>query len=165
MPEHDPARLMRLITEEIWNRRRLELVDELISEDLVDHVDIPGLEGTGRARYLASVNANHSGFSDRREEIELIVADGDKAVSYALDHWDPRRRFHGDPTHGSHGGLPRDGDPPVRQRSGGRTMGCRRQSDDAATTGVARLTDRVTGLPVEQAIPTESREPHRSGRR
>jgi hypothetical protein len=41
MPEHDPAQLMRLITEEIWNRRRLELVDELIAEDLVDHVDIP----------------------------------------------------------------------------------------------------------------------------
>ena len=37
MPEHDPAQLMRLITEEIWNRRRLELVDELIAEDLVDH--------------------------------------------------------------------------------------------------------------------------------
>jgi len=74
---------MSAITEEIWNRRRLELVDELISEDLVDHVDIPGLEGTGRARYLASVELNHSGFSDRREEIELIVADEDKAVSYA----------------------------------------------------------------------------------
>jgi predicted ester cyclase len=83
MPELGPAQLMSAITEEIWNRRRLELVDELISEDLVDHVDIPGLEGTGRARYLASVELNHSGFSDRREEIELIVADEDKAVSYA----------------------------------------------------------------------------------
>ena len=48
MPELGPAQLMSAITEEIWNRRRLELVDELISEDLVDHVDIPGLEGTGR---------------------------------------------------------------------------------------------------------------------
>jgi predicted ester cyclase len=82
MSEDDPAKLMRLITEEIWNRRRLELVDELISEDLIDHVEIPGLEETGRARYLASVNLFHTAFSDRHEEIELIVSDEDKAVSY-----------------------------------------------------------------------------------
>ena len=83
MPEGDPAKLMRRITQEIWNRRRLELVDELISEDLIDHVEIPGLEGTGRTRYLAWVNFSHAGFSDRREEIELVIADEDKAVSYA----------------------------------------------------------------------------------
>ncbi|MCJ7671617.1 MAG: ester cyclase [Acidimicrobiia bacterium] len=83
MSEHDPTQLMRVITEEIWNRRRLDLVDELIAEDLVDHCAFPGLELSGRARYLASVNLSHDGFSDRREEIELIVADEDKAVSYA----------------------------------------------------------------------------------
>jgi hypothetical protein len=36
MPERDPARLLRLITSEIWCKRRYELVDELISEDFVD---------------------------------------------------------------------------------------------------------------------------------
>ena len=47
--------LMWRITEEIWNNGRLELIDELIAEDLVDHVELPGLEGTGRGRYRASV--------------------------------------------------------------------------------------------------------------
>jgi predicted ester cyclase len=82
MAERDPAVLLRLITEEIWNRRRYELVDELISEDFVDHVEMPGLEGIGRARYLASVEFNHAAYSDYHEEIEFIVADDAKAVSY-----------------------------------------------------------------------------------
>lgn len=33
MPERDAARLLRLVTDEIWNRRRYELVDELIADD------------------------------------------------------------------------------------------------------------------------------------
>jgi predicted ester cyclase len=83
MPERDTARLLRLVTEEIWWRRRYELVNELISEDFVDHVEMPELEGTGRARYLASVGLVHNAFSDYHEEIELIVANEDNAVSYA----------------------------------------------------------------------------------
>lgn len=47
--------LMWRITEEIWNQNHPELCDELIAEDLVDHVDLPGLDGTGRSRYRASV--------------------------------------------------------------------------------------------------------------
>jgi hypothetical protein len=35
MPERDTARLLRLVSEEIWYRRRYELVDELISDDFV----------------------------------------------------------------------------------------------------------------------------------
>jgi hypothetical protein len=47
----DSKALMWRITEEIWNNGRLELIDELIAEDLIDHVELPGLEGSGRARY------------------------------------------------------------------------------------------------------------------
>ena len=83
MPESETARLLRRVTDEIWCQRRYELVDELISEDFVDHIEMPGLDGTGRARYLTSVRLTHDGFSDYREEIEFVVADDDKAVSYA----------------------------------------------------------------------------------
>jgi steroid delta-isomerase-like uncharacterized protein len=74
--------LMRRITEEIWNGRRHDLVDNLIAEDLVDHIEIPGLEGTGRDRYLASVKMMHTAFSDYHEQIEFVVADDERAVSY-----------------------------------------------------------------------------------
>jgi predicted ester cyclase len=82
MPERDPATLFRRITDEIWCKRRYELVDEFISEKFVDHVEITGLEGIGRSRYLASVRLMHNAFSDYHEEIELMVADVDKAASY-----------------------------------------------------------------------------------
>jgi predicted ester cyclase len=74
--------LLRRITEEIWNGRRYDLIDELVSDEFVDHVDLPGIEGTGRARYAASVRAVHAGFSDYHEHIEQIVAEDDRAVSY-----------------------------------------------------------------------------------
>jgi predicted ester cyclase len=73
---------LRFITAEIWCNRRYELIDEMISEALIDHVEMPELVGTGRARYLASVRLVHDAFSDYHEEIEFIVADDDKAVSY-----------------------------------------------------------------------------------
>jgi len=82
MAERDPATLLRLVTDEIWCKRRYDLVDELISEDFVDHIEQQGLDGTGRARYLASVRLTHNAFSDYHEEILLIVADADRAVSY-----------------------------------------------------------------------------------
>ena len=74
--------LLRRITDEIWNRRRIELVDELIAEDFVDHVDMPGLPPGGRARYRASVAATHRAFPDYHEAIDFVVADADRAVSY-----------------------------------------------------------------------------------
>jgi predicted ester cyclase len=43
---------------------------------------MPGLDGTGRARYLASARLTHGAFSDYYEKIEFIVADEDRAVSY-----------------------------------------------------------------------------------
>ena len=82
MSQRDPASLLRFITAEIWCNRRYELIDEMISEALIDHVEMPGLEGTGRSRYVASVRLVHDAFSDYHEEIEFIVADDDKAVSY-----------------------------------------------------------------------------------
>ena len=74
--------LLRRITEEIWNGRQVELIDELIAEGFVDHVDLPGLEGGGRDRYRASVQMMHTAFSDYHEEIEFVVADDERAVSY-----------------------------------------------------------------------------------
>ena len=74
--------LLRRITHEIWNKRRLHLIDELIAADFVDHIEMPGIEGTGRERYRASVTAMHAAFPDYREEILWSIAEGDRAVSY-----------------------------------------------------------------------------------
>jgi predicted ester cyclase len=74
--------LMRRITTGVWDEGRLELIDELIAEDLVDHIEVPGLEVTGRERYRANAVLTRTAFPDFRNPLDLIVADGDIAVSY-----------------------------------------------------------------------------------
>jgi predicted ester cyclase len=74
--------LLRRITEEIWTGGCLDLIDELVSDAFVDHIDMPGLEGTGRRRYRASVETIREAFPDYREEILWIVGEGDRAVSF-----------------------------------------------------------------------------------
>jgi predicted ester cyclase len=74
--------LLRRITDEIWTAGRLDLIDELVAEDFVDHIDMPGLEGQGRERYRASVLLTREAFPDYREEIVWSMAEGDRAVSF-----------------------------------------------------------------------------------
>jgi steroid delta-isomerase-like uncharacterized protein len=74
--------LMVRITAEIWDQGRVDLVDELIAEDFVDHLEVPGLEGTGRERYRNSVVAMRTGFPDFANPIDLVVAEDDLAVSH-----------------------------------------------------------------------------------
>ena len=83
MSERDPASLYRLITTEIWCNRRYELVDELIDEDFVDHIEAQGLEEkAGLVTWRRSVLSTRR-FPDYHEEAEFIVADRDMAVGYA----------------------------------------------------------------------------------
>jgi len=74
--------LMRRLTAEVWDEGRLDVIDELIAEDLVDHIEVPGLEGSGRERYRANAQMVRTAFPDFRNPLDLIVAEGDIAVSY-----------------------------------------------------------------------------------
>lgn len=97
--EQSKALLVR-ITEEIWTKGRLALVDQLISEDFVDHIDVPGLQGTGRDRYRASVRMMRDAFPDYREEILWLIGEGDRAVSFARLSGTHEGALHGiEPTH------------------------------------------------------------------
>jgi predicted ester cyclase len=73
---------MRRLTAEVWDEGRLDVIDELIAEDLVDHIEVPGLEGSGRDRYRANAQMMRTAFPDFRNPLDLIVAEGDIAVSY-----------------------------------------------------------------------------------
>jgi predicted ester cyclase len=74
--------LMRRITAGIWDEGRLDLIDELIAEDLINHIEVPGLEGTGREQYRAQAEMMRSAFPDFRNPLDLVVAEGEIAVSY-----------------------------------------------------------------------------------
>jgi len=88
------------ITDEIWNNGRLELIDELIAEDLVDHVELVGLEGNGRARYRASLELTRAAFPDYQNPLDLVLADGDYAVSYGRSTGTHRGEYLGIPPTG-----------------------------------------------------------------
>jgi predicted ester cyclase len=96
----DSKALMWRITEEIWNKGRLELVDELIAEDLVDHVEVEGLEGNGRARYRATIEITRAAFPDYRNPLDFVLADGAFAVSYGRSTGTHRGEYFGIPPTG-----------------------------------------------------------------
>lgn len=96
----DSRALMWRITDEIWNNGRLELIDELIAEDLVDHVELPGLRGNGRARYRASIEMARAAFPDYRNPLDFVLADGEFAVSYGRSTGTHRGEYMGIPPTG-----------------------------------------------------------------
>jgi predicted ester cyclase len=96
----DSKALMWRITDEIWKNGRLDLIDELIAEDLIDHVDVPGLEGGGRPRYRASIEMMQAAFPDYRNPLDFVVAEGAIAVSYGRTTGTHRGEFLGIPPTG-----------------------------------------------------------------
>jgi predicted ester cyclase len=98
MPSNEA--LLRRITEEIWNERHVELIDELIAPDFVDHVEVPGAPAGGRARYRVSVESIHRAFPDYHEQIDFVVADADRAVSYVTVSGTHDGELHGLPPTG-----------------------------------------------------------------
>jgi predicted ester cyclase len=96
----DSKALMWRITEEIWNNGRLDLIDELIADDLVDHVELTGLAGTGRARYRASIEMMRAAFPDYKNPLDFVLADGAFAVSYGRSTGTHRGEFMGIPPTG-----------------------------------------------------------------
>jgi steroid delta-isomerase-like uncharacterized protein len=76
MSEENKAIVRRFI-EEVWNNGNLDVIDELVSEDHVDHD--PGREGTpgGREGMRAFVQMYRSAYPDTHIEFGEIIAEGD----------------------------------------------------------------------------------------
>jgi steroid delta-isomerase-like uncharacterized protein len=98
----DLKALLYRITEEIWNEGRLELIDELIAEDLIDNVSMPGVEGSGRERYRASVVEMRTAFPDYHESVDRAVAEDDIVVSFASIAGTQTGELYGMPPSGRH---------------------------------------------------------------
>jgi predicted ester cyclase len=96
----DSKALMWRITDEIWNNGRRDLIDELIAEELVDHVELAGLEGSGRTRYRASIEMMRAAFPDYRNPLEFVLAEDAFAVSYGRSTGTHQGEFFGIPPTG-----------------------------------------------------------------
>jgi predicted ester cyclase len=80
--KHNKA-LVRRFNEEVYNRRNLDVADELLAPDFVDHGvfpnEEPGIEG-----YKRGVAKQHASSSDLHFSIEEQIAEGDKVVTRVI---------------------------------------------------------------------------------
>ena len=77
---HDLEALMRRFYEEVVNRGRVELVDELAADDFVEHEVFPGLSAD-KEGVKEFFQIMRSAFPDLRFEVEDLIASGDTAVA------------------------------------------------------------------------------------
>jgi len=74
--------LMRRITAEIWDEGRLDLIDEYIAEELIDHIEVPASKSSAASDTERTPRPCEQRSRTFRTPLDLIVADGDIAVSY-----------------------------------------------------------------------------------
>ena len=92
--------VVRLMHEEVWSKGNLDLVDEIFTSDFICHF-IVGSDWEGPEGVRQQVSDHRNSFPDRSEDVEDIIAEGDRVVT----------RWTGRGTHsGEFQGVPASGD-------------------------------------------------------
>jgi predicted ester cyclase len=78
-PEHN-KRLVRRALEEIYANGDLEVADELVHPDFLDHEPAHPVHPPGPESVKQTARSLHSTFGDLRFEVEDAIAEGDKVV-------------------------------------------------------------------------------------
>ena len=81
--EENNKALVRRFFDEVYNRGNLDISDELLSADYVDHTTPPGTHA-GREGLKRSVAKQRASSSDLHINIEEQIAEGDKVVSWVI---------------------------------------------------------------------------------
>jgi steroid delta-isomerase-like uncharacterized protein len=74
MSDHND--LVRRILDEVWNKRNLAVIDELVSPDFVFHDPMAPEAATGLESYKQFVHANLSAFPDLRFTVDDSISAG-----------------------------------------------------------------------------------------
>jgi len=99
----DPKALITRYYDEVWVRGNVDAIDELLTEDYVDHTppdDTPPLE---RLKRVASVYWDTA--TDVELDIEMLIVEEDRAAAYWTMRWMQRGDFLGVPGDGKRLGL------------------------------------------------------------
>jgi serine phosphatase RsbU (regulator of sigma subunit) len=81
--EENNKALVRRFFDEVYNRGNLDIADELLSADYVDHTTPPGRHA-GREGLKRSVAKQRASSSDLHISIEEQIAEGDKVVTWVI---------------------------------------------------------------------------------
>ena len=96
----DNKAVMRRTYEELFSQGNLDVIDELLADDFVEHEELPPGIPPGKDAPRALVSMMRSAFPDFRATVEEMLEDGDKVIV--------RARFSG--THeGEFMGIPATG--------------------------------------------------------
>jgi len=93
--------LSRRFNDEVKNQHNLEAIDELLSDDFINHTEIPGFPST-RAGVKAFFAYWVQAFPDLTCTINDIVAEGDRVVDYFTMEGTHQGEFMGVPATGRH---------------------------------------------------------------
>jgi steroid delta-isomerase-like uncharacterized protein len=76
----DPTAVVGRYIEECWNHGRLGLLEELVSDDFVDHFPFDDNLPDGRDGLMATIRLIRAGISDLHCVIEDMIAEDDRVV-------------------------------------------------------------------------------------
>jgi steroid delta-isomerase-like uncharacterized protein len=77
----DNRELVRRFIEGVWGKADMDLADQIIASDLIDHTPVSGVPGN-REGYKQLVHALHTAFPDLSLSLDRVIVDGDVAVDY-----------------------------------------------------------------------------------
>ncbi len=87
------------------NAGNLAIIEELISEDLIEHDEFPGIEQS-RAGVKQFFEMSRAAFSDMRLRVTHMVAEGDTVMAYGFFEGTNDGEFMGMPATGRHVSVP-----------------------------------------------------------
>ncbi len=102
----DLKALMTRIVEEAFNQGDLDAFEELISDDFVEHEDLPPDVPQGKAAPRAMITMMRDGFSDFRVTVEDMLQDGNKVVTRSRFAGTHQGEFMGIPPTGNRFDIP-----------------------------------------------------------
>ena len=72
--------VVRRLYEEVANAKQLDVIDEIVHSDTVDHEPFPGMPTKGTEAYKAIFGASISAFPDFQMRIDALIAEGDRVA-------------------------------------------------------------------------------------
>jgi predicted ester cyclase len=80
--EVDNTKIVRRMNDEVWGEGTLDLIDEYVAADYVEHNTASPEEIRGPEGYKENVEVFHDTFSDVEVTTQHLIAEGEKVVNH-----------------------------------------------------------------------------------
>jgi len=98
-PEEDNKALCQKFYDEVVNKGNIDVIDEMIADDFVEHDAFPGLE-PGREGVKQFFTMMQTAFPDLKFEVDFMLSDGDMVAVYLTMSGTQKGEFMGMPASG-----------------------------------------------------------------